>query len=113
MNTSNQQQLLRDLCEDPGSFIELVEDWAKHKHPDSFLIKRLFTRHNLIDQVHHAYITDEPFQVDGEFINPLQVVFQLRDDYNIYRLFGRIENGNIHVALARLPMEDFIFQITL
>lgn len=105
MNKTDQQQLL-NLCEDPDSFVKLVEDWAEHKHPDSFLIKRLFTRHNLFDRVHHTYITNEPFKVDEDFINPLQVVFQLRDDYNIYRLFGRIENGNIHVALARLPMED-------
>ena len=106
MNTSNQQQLLRDLCEDPGSFVELVEDWAKHKHPDSFLIKRLFTRHNLFNQVHHAYITDEPFQVDGKFINPLQVVFQLEGDPCIYRLFGHIDDNRVHVVLARLPMGD-------
>lgn len=106
MNTSNQQQLLRDLCEDPGSFVELVEDWAKHKHPDSFLIKRLFTRHKLFDQVHHAYITDEPFKVDGKFINPLQVVFQLEGDPCIYRLFGHIDDNRVHVVLARLPMGD-------
>lgn len=105
MNKFDQQQLL-NICEDPGSFIELVEDWAEHKHPDSFLIKRLFTRHNLFDRVHHTYITKEPFKVDGDFINPLQVVFQLKDDPNIYRLFGHIDNGNIHVVLARLPIED-------
>ncbi len=33
MNKFDQQQLL-NLCEDPGSFTELVEDWAEHKHPD-------------------------------------------------------------------------------
>lgn len=106
MNTSNQQQLLLDLCEDPGSFIELVEDWAEHKHPDSFLIKRLFSRHGLFNQVHHAYITDEPFRVDGKFINPLQVVFQLEGDPCIYRLFGHIDDNKVHVVLARLPMGD-------
>lgn len=105
MNKTDQQQLL-NLCEDPESFTDLVVDWAEHKHPDSFLIKRLFTKHNLFDRVHHAYITHEPFIADGDFINPLQVVFQLIDDYNIYRLFGHIENGNVHVVLARLAMED-------
>lgn len=105
MNKVNQQQLM-NLCEDPGSFIELVEDWAEHKHCDSFLIKRLFTRHNLFDQVHNAYITKEPFQVDGDFINPLQLVFQLENDPCIYRLFGHLDNDQVHVVLARLPIGD-------
>lgn len=38
MNKTDQQQLIK-LCEDPQSFIDLVEDWAEHKYPDSYLIK--------------------------------------------------------------------------
>lgn len=106
MNKTDQQQLIK-LCEDPQSFIDLVEDWAEHKHPDSFLIKRFFTKHKLFDKIINPRISSNTFMVEGEFINPTHIVFQLKDDPCIYRLFGTFdEHEMVHVVLSRLTLGE-------
>lgn len=106
MNKTDQQQLIK-LCEDPQSFIDLVEDWAEHKYPDSYLIKRLFTKHKLFDRIINPRISSDIFKVEDEFINPAHIIFQLKDDPCIYRLFGTLdEHEMVHVVLSRISFGE-------
>ena len=89
-------KLLMDLCEKPGSFIQLVEDLADNKFDETLspkLIRAYFKEHMLSSRI-------EDFKIESQV--PVIILFKLFGDPTVYFLQGCLdEEDRIHVSLGR------------
>lgn len=92
---------LKTLCEDPGSFLDLVEDWEENRYSSDFLIHRLLSKYDLADKIEGYELKQEKMVIQGTEFEPLGIHFQLKSDHKWYTLFGIIaEDEKLHVSLA-------------